>query len=291
MLLATLLFAAALQQCSPYTGPNDGAIHVCGHAYKLTCTRFGSPTDCEGNAHGHAEVDHFEVRDERGGVVFERNVSADQILTDVGISETGYPDHPQLFAVSVERQTNADGNAPSISYVYYFHATSSGLIAFQPAALSCAEGTQTMLANLNVWPPGGMVVGCKFLAGYFRFTVELEFEWDRHQIVAVQTGDSAFHVGGSTGNSTKAAAVSTLHVCQDHDKNAPQFTIRIARGQVTRLLAAWVPIVLRTTGDVGIVSYDPDKLWLQIELKNQRGWIRGDAGFRAIGLHHAAGAS
>src|SRR5579863_3798748 len=42
MLLATLLFAAALQQCGTYNGPADGAIHVCGHSYKLVCTRSGS---------------------------------------------------------------------------------------------------------------------------------------------------------------------------------------------------------------------------------------------------------
>jgi len=68
MFLATLLFAAALQQCGTYNGPADGAIHVCGHAYKLICTRSGSPSDCY--AHGAAEVDHFEVRDENGRALF-----------------------------------------------------------------------------------------------------------------------------------------------------------------------------------------------------------------------------
>src|ERR1039458_6634757 len=84
MFLATLLFAAALQQCGTYNGPADGAIHVCGHAYKLICTRSGSPSDCNAVAHGGTEVDHFEVRDENGRVLFERNASGEQIFTDIG---------------------------------------------------------------------------------------------------------------------------------------------------------------------------------------------------------------
>jgi hypothetical protein len=288
MLLGTLLMAAALLQCNTYNGPADGAIHVCGHAYKLICTRSGSPSECNGTAGGPAEVDHFEVRDEQGRVVFERTVSGQQIFTDVGLSDTGYPDHPQLFAVSAERQTDANDRVSSISYVYYFHATPSGLVAFQPAALSCGEGTGTELGNLNVWPPGGIALGCEFNAGYFRFTAELEFDWDRHQIVPATTAGRMFHVGGSAEIWAKATTVSTLRVYRDRDKNATQFTIRIARGQATRLLAAWVPVLLRTSGDVAIASYDPDNLWLQIELKNQKGWILGDENFRAIGLHHAA---
>jgi hypothetical protein len=132
-----------------------------------------------------------------------------------------------------------------------------------------------------------MALGCEFDAGYFRFTAELEFDWDRHQIVPVPTGGRVFHVGGSSEEISKAATVSTLHVYRDRDENAPQFTIRIAHGQATRLLAAWVPVLLRTSDGVAIASYDADKLWLQIELKNKTRWIRGDESFRAIGLHPA----
>jgi hypothetical protein len=284
MLLATLLFAAALQQCGTDNGPADGAIHVCGHSYKLVCTRSGSSSDCHEVAHAPAEVDHFEVRDENDKVVFERSASGKQIFTDLGISETGYPGHPQLFTVSVERQTNADDRT---WYVYYFHPTPAGLTAFR-SALSCGEGSGTMLSNLNLWPPGGMAVGCEFDAGYFRFTAELEFDFDHHQIVSNPTGDRLFHVGDSDKISAKAATVTALRVYRDHEKNARQFTVRIARGQVTPLLAAWVPVLLRTSGDVAIASYDPDKLWLQVELKHQTVWIRSDESFRAIGLDHLA---
>jgi hypothetical protein len=141
---------------------------------------------------------------------------------------------------------------------------------------------------LNVWPPGGIALGCKFNAGYFRFMVELEFDWDRHQIVPATAAGRVFHVGGSAEIPARATTASTLRVYRDHDKNATQFTIRIVRGQATRLLAAWAPVLVRTSGDVAIASYDPDKLWLQIELKNQKGWILGDESFRAIGLHDAA---
>ncbi len=287
MHLAILLLAAALQPCSTYSGPDDGAIHVCGHTYRLICTRSGSPSDCVGTAGGPAEVDHFEVRDEHGRVAFERSVSDEQLFAGIGVSETGYPDHPQLFTVSVERQADANDRVSSNSYTYYFDATPSGLTAFQPA-LSCGEGTGTMLSNLNLWPPGGMALGCEFDAGYFRFTAKLEFDWDRHQIVPTPTDGGAFHVGGSAEISAKAATFSTLRIYRDHDKNAPQFSIRIARGQATPVVAAWVPVLLRSSRDVAIASYDPGKLWLQIELKNQTGWIRGDESFRAIGLHHAA---
>ncbi len=288
MFPATLFIAAVLWQCSPYTGPSDGAIHICGHAYKLTCTRSGSPSDCIGSALGPAEVDRFEVRDEQGRVVVEKSVSGDQVFTNVGVSSTGYPDHPQLFAVSVQRQANTSGRASSISYTYYFHATPPGLAAFQPAALSCGEGTEKMLGNLDEWPPGGMALGCQFDAGYFRFTSELEFDWDRHQIVPASTGGGVFLAGGSGDSPARAATVSTLRVYRNHDKNAAQFTIRLARGQATRLLAAWAPVVLRASGDVGIVSYDPDEVWLHVGLKNRTGWIRGDKSFRAIGLHRVA---
>ena len=144
-----------------------------------------------------------------------------------------------------------------------------------------------MLSNLNLWPPGGMAVGCEFDAGYFRFTAELEFDFDHHQIVSNPTGGRSFRVGGSDKISAKATTVAALRVYRDHDENARQFTISIARGQATRLLAAWAPVLLRTSGDVAVASYDPDKLWFQIELKNQTVWIRGNESSRAIGLHPA----
>jgi hypothetical protein len=287
MFAATLLFAAALQQCGRYSGPADGTIHVCGHSYKLVCTRSGSPSECTASAVGPAEVDHFEVRDEQGRVVFERSGSREQLFTGIGVSASGYPDHPQLFTVSVERQTRANDRVSSISYTYYFDATPSGLTAFQPA-LSCGEGTGTMLSNQNLWPPGGMAVGCELDAGYFRFTAELVFDWDSHRIVPTPTAGRTFHVGSSAELSAKATAVSTLRVYRDHDKNAPQATIPIARGQATRLGAAWVPILLRTSGDVAIATYDPEELWLQLKLKDRTGWIRGSESFRDVGLHEDA---
>jgi hypothetical protein len=116
----------------------------------------------------------------------------------------------------------------------------------------------------------------------------LEFDFDHHQIVSNPTRGRLFHVGDSDKVSAKAATVTALRVYRDHDKNARQFTVRIARGRVTPLLAAWVPVFLRTSGDVAIASYDPDKLWLQVELKNQTVWIRSDESFRAIGLDHLA---
>ena len=286
MFLATVLFAAALQTCPSYTGPSDGAIHVCGHAYKLSCSLSGSLSPCQGSSHAPADVSHFEVRDEDGRTVFERNVSGEQRFTDVGISNTGYPEHPQLFTVAVEQRTNSNRES-SVSFAYYFHATAAGLVAFQPA-LSCGDGSATMLANPDLWPPSGLALACKFDAGYLRFTAALQLDFDRHQIVP---SDKALRVSDPQGSAKFSAAAenaSTLGLYRQHDKSAPQFTLGVSRGQTTRLLAAWEPVSLRSSGDISTVSFDPAKLWLEIETKNERGWIRGVDSFRAIGLREAA---
>jgi hypothetical protein len=286
MFFASLLFAVGLQQCGPYNGPSDGAIHLCGHAYKVICTRSGSPADCEDSEAFPAQVNHFEVRDENGRIVFASSVSAGQLFTRIFISGAGYPGHPHLLTVDVERQTNEADQISSTHYQLYLASTPSGLVAFQPA-LSCGEGRIQMLSNPAVWPPAGIALGCQFDAGYFRFVAMLEFDFDRHQIILGP--NKVLNLSGPAEMSAETIAASALRVYKNHEENAPRFTIALARGQTTKLLAAWAPVLLRSSADVAVTSYDPEKLWLQIELKNEKVWIRGGESFQAIGLHLASG--
>ena len=64
-----------------------------------------------------------------------------------------------------------------------------------------------------------------------------------------------------------------------------------AAGQVVTILAAWAPASLKPADNapegVQMVYYDWNNLWLQIQVDNQTGWIRGTNSFRMIGLQMA----
>lgn len=288
MLVTTLLFAAILQQCPEYTGPVDGTIHSCGHAYRLICSRSGTPANCSEKR--GAEVDHFEVRDEHGQVVFEKSIHDGELFSDVVPSGTGYAGRQQIFTVSVEKGTSPNHELYSAGYVYYFNSTPSGLIAFQPA-LGCASGSRTsepaVLGNPSSFPPSGVALGCEFDTGYFRFTGELYFDFARLRVVPASSNET-FPVELSV----EAPTTSALRIYRDHRENAVASDVRVAPGQRTRILAAWVPILLKPSKDFETVSYDPNELWLEIKLKSgdkrfEKFWIRGSKSFQIIGLHPA----
>jgi hypothetical protein len=286
--IVPLLLAATLQHCDSYSGPNDGAIHVCGHAYNLICTRSGFRSDCLEHRDSPAEVDHFELRDENNRVLFERSTSAGEFFEDVGISSSGYPDHPQLFTISVEKQADANSCVPPKNrYDYYFHATPAGLTEFHPA-LGCGDGTAVMLGSLNAWPQSGLGLGCTFNAGYVRFTANLEFDFDDHRIMLAPEPSRLYLAGDADKLSAKAVRASTLRIYRDHDEHSQHSTTHIIEGQLSRVTAAWVPIALRTCGAISMLTYDSDKLWLEITLGDRRFWIAGSKSFQSIGLRSAS---
>src|SRR5208283_3188488 len=278
MLLAPLMFIAmAVQQCANYTGPDDGALHVCGHAYKVDCSLAGSVTDCIGSKAEPAESDHFEVREIGRAVLFAKSVSGDQRFLDVGISSTGYPDRPQFLIVSATIKGTKDGR--SSSFNQYFEATSLGLHPFSPA-LSCENGSQTMLANPNLAPPSGLTPACEFQAASIRFIIELKFDFDQHRIVLAPE-DERLSLSSSL-SSLKAKRDLRLRVYRDHNQGAAQFTISMARGQRIRVAGIWAPVESRNDGNLGTVNCNVDDLWLQVKLKNRTAWIRSEQSWRKI---------
>jgi hypothetical protein len=280
MFLAPLMFVAmALQPCESYTGPNDGALHVCGHAYKVDCSLAGSVTDCIGSKAEPAESDHFEMRDISGAVVFAKGVLGDHRFLDVGLSSSGYPDHPQLLMVSAAIKNTKSGR--SSSFAQYFEATSLGLHPFAPA-LSCDNGSQTMLGNPNLAPPSGLLPACEFQAASFRFTVELKFDFDQHRIV-LAPGDKRLSLSSSL-SPLKAKRDLRLPVYRDHNEGAAQFTISMARGQRIRVAGIWAPVEFRNDGNLGMVTCNGDDLWLQVKVKNRTAWIRNEQSWRSSGL-------
>jgi hypothetical protein len=280
MFLAPLVFIAmALQQCASYTGPDDGALHVCGHAYKVDCSLAGLVTDCIGSKAEPAESDHFEVHEIGGAVVFARSLSGDQRFLDVGISSTGYPDHPQFLIVSAAIKGTKSGR--SSSFNQYFEATSLGLHPFAPV-LSCENGNETMLANPNLAPPSGLIPACEFQAASFRFIIELKFDFDQHRIVLAPE-DKRLSLSSSL-SSLKAIRDLRLRAYRDHNQGAEQFTIAMARGRRIRVAGIWAPVEFRNDDNIGTVTCNGDDLWLQVKLKNRTAWIRNEQSWRSIGL-------
>jgi hypothetical protein len=280
MFPAPLVFIAiALQQCASYTGPNDGALHVCGHAYKVDCSLSGSATTCIGPRAEPAESDHFEVQEIGGAVVFARSLSGDQRFLDVGISSTGYPDHPQFLIVGAAIKDTKSGR--SSSFNQYFEATPLGLHPFAPV-LSCEKGNEAMLANPNLAPPSGLTPACEFQAGSFRFIIEFKFDFDQHRIV-LESEDKRLSLSSSL-LSLKATRDLRLRAYRDHNQGAEQFTIAMAPGQRIRVAGIWAPVEFRNGDNIGTVTYHDDDLWLQVKLKNRTAWIRNERSWRTISL-------
>ncbi|MGA9527856.1 MAG: hypothetical protein WBS24_07065 [Terriglobales bacterium] len=280
MLLAPLVFIAmALQQCASYAGPNDGALHVCGHAYKVDCSLAGSATPCIGSKAKAAESDHFEVHEIGGAAVFARSLSGDQRFLDVGISGTGYPDHPQLLIVGAAIKGIKSGRLSSFNQ--YFEASPLGLAPFAPV-LSCENGNEAMLANPNLAPPSGLTPACEFQAPSFRFLIELKFDFDQHRVVLAPE-DKRLSLSSSL-LFLKATRDLRLRAYRDHNKGAEQVTIAMASAQRARVAGIWAPVEFRNGDNIGTVTYNDNDLWLQIKLKNRTAWIQNERNWRSIGL-------
>jgi hypothetical protein len=218
--------------------------------------------------------------------MLEKDAPGGALFTDVGTSGTGYPDHPQLFAIDVGRHDSSE-SAPTVHYTYYFHATASGLTEFHPA-LGCGSGTGAMLSSLGKWPASGLAFACEFDASYFRFAARLLFDLDHHQIVLSPPPEQLSLAGEPDQLTAQAAASASLRVYRDHEESSHGTEIQLNRGQRIRMVDAWTPVSLATKDGIATVTYDPAKLWLQIELNHSKYWIFSKESFRAIGLKAAA---
>jgi hypothetical protein len=290
MSVLPLLLGLAFQSFAG-TGALDGSVHVGGHAYRVVCSRSGSPTACVGSRAYPTAVDRFEVLDENNQVQFNQNASEGEIFTDVFEGSTGYSGHQQLFKINVVTQ-RLDGIPSSIQYSYFFLATPEGIRAFRPV-LTCGGGSGVSLGNPALWPPMGIALGCDFNAGYIGFTVVLTFDPDELRVV-IPPKPKIFHAYPATGapydtllpRADHSARISTY---PDHDPNAQPTTIIIVGGQTTRVLGAWCPISLQTDSrGRAVVNYDASNLWIQIELNGSKHWIHSDHDLRAIGLQSVA---
>ncbi len=278
-MLLPLITGLALALCAPYTGPADGAIHACGHAWRLICTLSGSPVPCSGtHAGGPAAVDQFQVLDENGQValtrgIFEPHTTAEELFTSVQISSMGFPDH-ELLEIGVESKSR------SRSGTYDFLITPAGLEPFRPG-VSCGDGQRQQLSNSNLWKPIGMAAACEFNAGYFRFQAVLQYDPDHHQI-GIAPGNAAFD---TFENRATVPGPSRIRAWSDHNRSASSSLPTLHRGQIVRLTGAWAPLSLETTDpETATLRYDSGNLWLRIEIRGRTLWIHGDHDFRAIGL-------
>jgi hypothetical protein len=285
------LFLGLAFQSFAGTGALNGSIHVGGHAYRLVCSRSGSPVACVGSRAYPTAVDQFEVLDENNQVQFNQNAAEGEIFTDVFEGSTGYSGHQQLFKINVVTQ-RSNGIPSTIQYSFLFLATPEGLRAFRPV-ISCGGGSAVELSNPALWPPMGIALGCDFDAAYIGFTAVLTYDPDELRVV-IPPRPKIFHTYPAKGAPYDAVLPRADHLARinaypDHVPSAHPMMIAIVSGQTTRVLGAWCPISLETdTHGRAVVHYDASNLWIQIELDGSTHWIHGDRDFRAIGLQSGA---
>src|SRR4029077_20531670 len=170
----------------------------------------------------------------------------------------------------------------------------SGLVAFNPPLVG-VDGF-AHLAN-------GLALSRTFNAGFFQFSVLLDFDVAAHRI-EIMPDQIAFSALPPPGRdkSGPSSASGVLKIYNGHDSGTPPMDIRILPGhlvtwwqslnpierpissQVVTILAAWAPASLRQADNaaegVRMVYYDWNNLWLQIQVDGHTGWIRGTSSYR-----------
>jgi hypothetical protein len=303
LVLLTFLSATLLQD-SPST-----AIKAGGHTYRLFCAREGeliaeSDTGlCEKTESGG--VLRFEVRNETGEAQFSQDAPAGTPFTYVGIFSFANAGQEILDADTSREETAGSGPKPA-HLIYYLDPTPSGLVPFNPPLVDVDGFTQI---------PSGVALSRTFDAGFFRFSVVLAFNSRSHRIEIMpdQVAFSAFPPRGrqKSGAPPGSAAIKLYGT---HDAAAPKTDITIApghslkwwqspdmsdmsakpaAGQVVTILAAWAPASLKQADNapdgVKMVYFDWNNLWLQIQVDDRTGWIKGSSSFRAVGLTMPSG--
>lgn len=305
MRFATLVLLTLLSAALPQDSPNT-AIKAGGHAYQLYCAQEGetiaaSDTGlCEKTESGG--VLRFEVRNETGEAQFSQDAPAGTPFSYVAIFSFINAGQ-EILDVDTSRGETGSSEPKPVHLIYYLAPTPSGLVPFNPPLVDVDGFTQI---------PSGVALSRTFDAGFFRFSVLLAFNSQTHriEIMADQVAFSAFPPRGrqKTGSSAGSGAIKLYG---SHDAAAPKTDITIspghsvkwwqspdmsdkpAAGQVVTILAAWAPASLKQADNapdgVKMVYFDWNNLWLQIQVDDRTGWIKGSSSFRAIGLTMPSG--
>jgi hypothetical protein len=295
LILLTLLSGVSLQALSSAT------IKASGHTYQLYCAQEGdsivaSETGvCEKTESGG--VQRFEIRNEDGEVQFFQDAPEGNPFTYVGIFSLANAGR-EIFDVDTSHDEIHGSGLKPVHVIFYFDPTPKGLVSFHPPMVG-ADG----FAHVST----GIALSRTFNAGFFQFSVLLGFNVATHRIEIMpdQVAFSAFAPPGPEKSGASRAS-GEIKMYGNHDGGSPKTDVRIAPGhvvtwwqslnlvekpvssQVVTILAAWAPASLRPADNapdgVEMVYYDWNNLWLQIQVEDHTGWIKGTSSFRAIGL-------
>ncbi len=246
-------------------------------------------------------VQRFEVRNEDGDVQFFQDAPAGNPFSFVGIFSQENAGAEILDVDTSHDEIQAKGAPKSVHTIYYFEPTRAGLAAFHPALVG-VDG----FARVST----GLALSRTFDAGFFQFSVLLDFNLTSHRIEVMpdQVAFSAFPPHGREKSGPSGSA-GDIKIYASHVGTAAKTDIRIAPGhsvawweslnpyekpgggQVVTILAAWAPASLRPADNapegVQMVYYDFNNLWLQIQVDDHTGWVKGTSSFRMIGLEMA----
>jgi len=242
-------------------------------------------------------VQRFEIRNEDGEVQFFQDAPDGNPFSYVGIFSLANAGS-EIFDVDTSHDEIQGSGPKPVHLIYYFDPTPRGLVPFRPPLVG-VDG----FAHLST----GIALSRTFNAGFIQFSVLLGFNVATHRIEIMpdQIAFSAFAPPGPE-KSGPSRASGEIQMFSNHDSGSPKTDFRIApghvvtwwqslnlvekpvSGQVVTILAAWAPASLRPADNapdgVQMVYYDWNNLWLQIQVDDRTGWIKGTSSFRAIGL-------
>jgi hypothetical protein len=269
--------------------------------YELFCSQEGeliraSETGlCQETESGG--VQRFEVRNEDGELQFSQNAPAGDPFRYVGIFSVANAGR-EIFYVDISHDDIHATGTNSVHVIYYFDPTPSGLVAFDPPLVG-VDG----FAHLST----GTALSRTFNTGFFQFSILLDFNLLTHRIEIMpdQIAYSAFPPVGRQ-KSGPSATSGEIRLYSSHESAAPKADVRIvpghvlkwwqsldpvekpAAGQVITILAAWAPARLKPADNapdgVKMVYYDWNNLWLQIQVDDRTGWVKGTSSLHTIGL-------
>lgn len=295
LVLLTLLWGVIPQASSTAT------VKAGGHVYQLYCRQedediLASETGlCEKTE--SAGLQRLEVRNEFGDVQFSQDAPAGKPFSYAAIFLFANAGQEILDVDTSQDEIHGSGSKPT-HVIYYLDPTPSGLVPFDPPLVD-VDGFARVSA--------GVALSRTFDTGFFQFSVLLDFHVAGHriEIIPEQIAFSAFPPAGWQ-KSGPSSGSGDIKLYSSHDSAAPKADIRIApghtvswwqspgtggkpaAGQVVMILAAWAPASLKPADNgpdgVKMVYYDPNDLWLQIQVDDHTGWIRGTRNFRMIGL-------
>src|ERR1700722_7612073 len=297
----TSLILLTLLSGTPVQASSSAIVMAGGHTYQLFCVQEGelilaSETGlCEKTESGG--VQRFEIRNEDGEVQFFQDAPAGNPFSYVGIFSIANAGIEVLDVDTSHDEIQGSGPKPA-HLIYYFDPTPSGLVPFNPA-IAGVDG----FAHLST----GIALSRTFNTGFFQFSVLLGFNAATHRIEIMpdQIAFSAFPPADRKKSGTSQAS-GEIKFYSTHNIATPKTDVRIKPGhlvtwwqsldtverppssQVVTILAAWAPASLKPADNapegVQMVYYDFNNLWLQIQVDDQTGWIKGTGSFRMIGL-------